>query len=79
MLQKIINLLERKGIIATLIGLLFALPINIRIVYAFYKNIELSNGQLMTACVMNCIACVWFILPSAIIIKSKLMSIEIKD
>jgi hypothetical protein len=70
---------ENKGAIATIIGILFALPINIFFMVQFFRDKAMSVEQLKSICVMNGIAVVWFILPSVIEIKSKLFEITIKD
>ena len=70
---------ENKGAIATIIGILFALPINIFFMIQFFRDAAMSVNQMKSICVMNGIAIVWFILPSVIEIKSKLFEITIKD
>jgi hypothetical protein len=61
--------LGEKGKFATLIGLCFALPVNIKFTVAFFKGIEYSRDSLINLAVMNCIAMIWFILPSRVSIK----------
>lgn len=78
-MSKFIAFMEKKGILATIIGLLFATPINIRLCFNFYHSIAMTDGQLKTAAVMNLIAMCWFMLPSEISIKSKLFTLVIKD
>ena len=78
-MNKFISFFKNKGILATMIGLVFAAPINIYVIISFYKNIELSKGQLWTAIILNGISIVWFILPSKIEIKSKILNLIIED
>ena len=78
-MNKLFSIFQHKGILATIIGLIFALPINIKMIFSFYKNIELTNGQLWAAVILNAIAMVWFILPSKIIISSKFLNVTIED
>ena len=72
-------LLENKGRLATIIGLIFALPVEIKLTLSFYRNIELTRGQLITAAVLNGIAIIWFILPSIIEIKAGKFHFIVKD
>ena len=62
--------LGEKGKFATIIGLLFALPVNIRFIIAFFNGVEYSRESLINLAVMNCIAMVWFILPSRVTIRA---------
>ena len=78
-MSKLIEFFKNKGVLATATGLIFALPINIKLTTAFFKNVEMSDGQLKTAAIMNLIAMLWFMLPSLIEIKSNLFTITIKD
>ena len=79
-MNKILTLIkDNKGAMATIIGILFALPVNIFFMVQFFKDNAMSVDQLKSICTMNGIAIVWFILPSVIEIKSKLFSITIKD
>ena len=78
-MNKFITFFKNKGILATLIGLAFAVPVNIRIMYLFYNNVDISKNQLWTACILNAIAMVWFILPSKFEIISKLFTVKIED
>ncbi len=78
-MNKLIAILEKKGILATLIGIMFAAPINAKLCYNFYRSISMTDGELKTAAVMNLIGMLWFMLPSVIEIKSKLFEVIIKD
>jgi hypothetical protein len=79
MCTKLLAILEKKGIISTVLGILFSAPINAWIVYKFFDKSNFSNQELITACICNFIGMVWFMLPSVITIKSKLFEITIKD
>ena len=70
---------KKKGVIATIIGLVFALPINIKFIIAFYNSIELSRDQLEAIALINVLCMAWFMLPSEIEIKSKIFTMVIKD
>lgn len=83
-MEKLINFFKHKGILATLIGLAIAAPVNIRMLYLFFTlpldgKTEIPSGLLWIAAIMNGIAMVWFILPSVIIFKSKILEIRIED
>ena len=71
--------LGEKGKVATIIGLFFAVPANGKFLYSVFKGIELSNQLLINIALMNCIAMVWFILPSKISIKGKPFEIIVED
>lgn len=68
-----------KGKFATLIGLAFALPVNIRFTIAFFKGIEYSREGLENLVIMNAIAMLWFILPSRVSIKGGKFEIVVED
>lgn len=78
-MQKFFEFFKHKGALATVIGLLFAIPVNAKMIYSFYLNVDLSKDQLWTACILNAIAVVWFILPSVIKIESKFLNVIIED
>jgi hypothetical protein len=78
-MNKILTILEKKGSIATVIGFLFALPVNTFFTIQFFRNNVMDDAQLKGIIVMNIIGMCWFILPSVIEIKSKLFEITIKD
>lgn len=77
--MKLINLLEKKGIIASIIGFLLALPVNGYTVYLFFNGIGLTEGQKDSFIWVNIIAWVWVILPSAIKLSSSKFTLEITD
>lgn len=77
--MKFIEFFKNKGVLATIIGLIFAAPINVIIFLRFMKSIELSNEQLITAWALNLIGIVWFMLPSKIEIVSKLLTFKLED
>jgi len=68
MIKKIIKLLEKKGVLATFIGLLISLPENMYLLYLFFTGEEWTSVMRDQALVMNMIGMFWFILPSKIII-----------
>jgi hypothetical protein len=78
-MDKLWTLLESKGKISTLIGMLLALPTNGRAVYEYFTNVEMSEQKLYSLLIMNVIGWVWVILPSYIALKSKAFTFEIKD
>ena len=79
MIAKIIQFFKSKGVIATMIGLLFSLPVNSRAVYSFFNNIELDEKALTAIVVFNIIGMCWFILPSKISIKASKFEFIIED
>ena len=79
MIDIIFKYLEKKGILATIMGLMFSFPINLRVAYCFFMEETMSDEQLMAACILNLIGMFWFMLPSVIVIKSKLFELRIED
>ena len=73
------NELDHKGRIATIIGIFFSLPYNIKFVIDFLIGIEIAQEVLYQMMAVNAISMVWFILPSSVIISGKGFSFEIKD
>lgn len=73
------KLLAEKGKIATLIGLLLALPSNIWFLWKFFHLSELSVSTLESLAIINGLAMFWFMMPSTIKIVSKALTIEIID
>ncbi len=71
--------LENKGKIATLIGFLLSLPVNIKYIYLFFTGAIFTEDNLKAIIVINIVAMIWFILPSVIRIKSDKLTIEIED
>lgn len=71
--------LDKKGRIATIIGFLFAVPVNAKFLYMFFKGFELTNQMLISMMVYNAIGMVWFILPSRISLKSEKFTLEVED
>lgn len=78
-MNKFIKVFEKKGIIATIIGLIFAIPVNARLTYLIIKNSEVNRSVLEIAIVMNLISMIWFMLPSEISINFGKFNIIIKD
>ena len=78
-MKKLLEFLNRKGVICTVFGVLLGLAIDIKVAIAFYKNIEMSKAVLWTVIVLNILAIVWVMLPSKIKFISKLLTIEIDD
>ena len=76
---KFLAFFKNKGVLCTILGILFATPVNIKIILNFYKQVEMTNQILMAACVLNIIGMFWVMLPSVIVIKSKLLEIRIED
>lgn len=77
--MKLWDMLDKKGRVATIIGFMFAIPVNAKFLYLFFKGVELTNGMLTSMMVYNAIGMVWFILPSKILVKSDKLTIEIED
>lgn len=71
--------LGEKGKVATIIGLCFALPANVKFIVAFIQGVEYSRESLLNLAVLNAVAMVWFILPSRISIKGPKIEIIIED
>lgn len=71
--------LAQKGKISTLIGFLFAFPVNGKFLWDFYRNVIYSPDKLMMIVFINIVSMIWFILPSSIIIKGGNFEIEVKD
>ena len=68
-----------KGKFATIIGFFFAVPANVKFLFAFFQGTDYSRESLLNLCILNGIAMVWFILPSSITIKGSPFEIIIKD
>lgn len=77
--MRIIEILEKKGIIASVMGFILALPVNGYTVYRFFMDKGLSENQINIFMWVNIIAWVWVILPSSISIVSGKFTLEIKD
>ena len=73
------NALDKKGRIATIIGLLFALPYNARFMWDFFHGVEYSRGQLEMVVIVNAIGWIWFILPSKITISGPKFNLTVED
>lgn len=74
------KILQDKGKIATIIGLVFAFPINIKFTIDYFmRAVEYTRGELTALCVFNAVAMVWFILPSRVIIKGPKIEITVED
>jgi hypothetical protein len=78
-MDKFISFFKNKGIVCTILGIAFGAPINIKIILNFYKQIEMSNQTLLAAVALNIIAWGWVMMPSVILIKSKLLEFRIED
>lgn len=63
------DILRDKGLIASAIGFLMAIPPNAWAVYLFFVNSALTNNQVTVLWVINGIAWAWVILPSRVIAK----------
>lgn len=63
------NLLERKGFIATIVGVIFIVPILCRAVLMYFNKPAFSVEELWTIIALNDIAWVWVILPSEVLIE----------
>ena len=79
MLNKLWQELDHKGRIATIIGILFALPYNARFMYHFFTGVFYSREGLETVIIVNVLAMIWFILPSKIIIKGPKFELIVED
>jgi len=77
--NKLIKLLEKKGIIASLVGFLLVAPINGFTIYRFFKDLGLTDGQKDVFIWVNIVAWIWVILPSRISLKSDKFTLEIED
>ena len=83
--------LAEKGRIATVIGTLLIVPVNIMFAVKFYAllktvgmdQIALTQGidrLLLWAIIANLIAMMWYMLPSSLIFKAgSIINLEIKD
>lgn len=78
-MNKFLAFFKNKGVLCTILGIAFATPVNIKIILNFYKQVEMTNQILMAACVLNIIGMFWVMLPSVIVIKSKLLEFRIED
>ena len=77
--NKLIKLLEKKGIIASFVGFLLAMPVNGYTVYLFFKGTGLTEGQQGSFIWINIVAWIWVILPSSIKLISKGLTLEVTD
>jgi len=79
MMKRLWAALEQKGKIATIIGFFLAAPFNIWVLIKFFTAATVTTESLWVVSIMNGVAMVWFILPSAILLKSDKFTLEIKD
>ena len=73
------TLLAEKGKLASVVGFFLAFPVNIRFVIDFYQGNVYDYNSLQTIVIINVIAMVWFILPSAIKMSAGKFNLEITD
>ena len=78
-LSHLLTILGQKGKIATGLGLVFAGPINLKVVIDFCRDITYSTERLYQVIAYNAIAYAWFILFSMIKVKFGQLEIEVKD
>lgn len=77
--NKIIKLLEKKGIIASLVGFLLVAPINGFTIYRFFADKGLTENQERIFIVCNLVGIFWVMLPSSIKLISKAFTLEVTD
>lgn len=77
--MKLWEALDHKGRIATIIGILFSLPYNVRFIIDFYRGIEYSREALEGIILVNILAMIWFILPSRVEISGPKFTIKVED
>jgi hypothetical protein len=63
------NILEKKGQLATLIGMAHAVPAGIWLFHRLFTNYNITEHQWMMIALIELIAIMWFILPSRISAK----------
>ena len=73
------SLRDNKGVYASTLGFLMAVPVNVNVVFMFFNNIEFTDGQLKTALTVNLIAVFWVMLPSIIELSAGAFKLIIKD
>ena len=78
-LNKVIGLLEKKGIWSSIVGLSLAFPLNWNFVGWFIGGEEISERQLYSYIAGSFVAMGYLMLPSIIEIKSNLLTFTIKD
>lgn len=72
--------LGSKGKLATIIGVLFAIPANAWAIWKLYAGVLVTVDELWVVVIMNIASIAWFILPSEISLKSgKGLELTIKD
>lgn len=77
--MKFIEFIEKKGILASIVGFLLAIPVNGFTVYKFFTDSKLSENQLDIFIWVNIVAWIWVILPSSITLTSSKFTLEVKD
>lgn len=77
--MNLIEIVEKKGIIASIIGFILALPVNAYTIYLFFADKGLSENQIDIFIWVNIVAWIWVILPSSITITGPKFTLEIKD
>ena len=73
------NALDKKGRIATVIGILFTAPYNFKFMWDFFAGVDYSRGELEALIIANVIGWVWVILPSKITISGPKFNLTVED
>lgn len=71
--------LTHKGWIASMLGVVFILPINVFVVIRYFKKSGFSEVELITIATLNVLAMIWMILPSKVILKALKFEFSIED
>lgn len=71
--------LDHKGRFATIIGMIFCLPVNVRFLFDFFGGEWYTREQMEVVIFVNIIAMIWLILPSTFSIKGSNFEMMIKD
>lgn len=75
-----IKFLERKGLIATIIGFFLSAPLNLKVTFDFFVREKYYTVEELTGViVLNLIGIIWFILPSSITFEGGKFKFEVKD
>jgi hypothetical protein len=73
------DLMNHKGYIATILGVLVVLPVNIQVVIRYFTKSAFSEAELITITVINILAMLWVILPSRITFEGGKFKFSIED
>jgi len=73
------DFLTHKGWITTILGAFIGFPVGTAMIIKYFTNPEFTQGELLTTCVIQALAMMFVILPSKVLIETKIGKIEVTD